>query len=179
MNAQHSDGYFGPKRLKTAEKGMPDLWPHMLVLDSLQSFYERSGDARVIPFMLRYFHWQAAQPLEAYRVGWGALRWADNLAVIHWLYNKTSEAWLIDLARKIHENSVDYTNTIPNWHNVNLAQGIREPAQFGLQTAGPTFLAATERQLPDDHGQLGTVPRGRLRGRRVDPQGLPRPAPGI
>jgi Beta-L-arabinofuranosidase, GH127 len=164
LRAQHADGYFGPTRLKTAERGMPDLWPHMLVLDSLQSYFEYSGDARVIPFMLRYFHWQDFQPLASYQVGWGSLRWADNLAVIHWLYNKTGEAWLLTLARKIHENSVDYTSKIPNWHNVNLAQGIREPAEFSLQADDPKFLVATERNYQTIMGNWGQFPGGGFAG---------------
>jgi hypothetical protein len=154
---QRPDGYFGPLRLMTAEKGAADLWPHMLVLDALHSYHEFTGDERVPKFILGYFQWQNAQPLQSYKVGWGALRWADNMAIIYWLYNKTGEPWLLDLARKIHENSVDYTTGIPNWHNVNLAQGIREPAEYGMQAGEPRFLDATElnyRKIMDAWGQF-------------------------
>ena len=154
---QRPDGYFGPMRLKTAERGAPDLWSHMLVLDALHSYYEVSGDERVPQFMLKYFQWQNAQSLQSYKVGWGALRWADNMAIIYWLYSKTGETWLLDLARKIHENSVDYTTTIPNWHNVNLAQGIREPAEFWMQARESKYLEATElnyQKIMDGWGQF-------------------------
>jgi len=49
---QRPDGYFGPLRLKTAERGLPDLWPHMLVLDALHAYYEFGGDACVPAFMM-------------------------------------------------------------------------------------------------------------------------------
>ena len=161
---QQPDGYFGPLRLKTAVNGAADLWSHMLVLDALHSYYEFSGDERVPAFILNYFKWQNAQPLESFKVGWGALRWADNMAVIYWLYNKTGETWLLDLARKIHENSVDYTTGIPNWHNVNLAQGIREPAEYGMQTKEPKFFDATEVNYQTIMGTWGQFPGGGFAG---------------
>jgi hypothetical protein len=157
LGAQHDDGYFGPPRLRTAEGGDPDLWPHMLVLDALHSFYEFTGDERVPAFMRKYFRWQNTLRPSAFRKGWGAVRWADNLAEVYWLYNKTGEPWLLDLARKIHENSVNYTTDIPTWHNVNLAQGIREPAEFALLSKQAIHREATEknyRYLMDNWGQF-------------------------
>ena len=96
LSDQREDvSYFGPLRLKTAEHGQADLWPHMLILDALHSYYEFSGDERVLQFMRRYFQWQNRQPLASFKVGWGAQRWADNLAEICWLYNQTGEPWLL------------------------------------------------------------------------------------
>ena len=34
------------------------MWPHMMALNVLQSYYEHSGDPRVIPCLTRYFRWQ-------------------------------------------------------------------------------------------------------------------------
>ena len=164
LACQRPDGYFGPLRLKTDVQGLPDLWPHMLVLDALHAYYEFSGDERVPAFMLKYFKWQNGQPLQAFKVGWGAVRWADNMAVIYWLYNKTGEAWLLDLARKCHEESVDYATGIPNWHNVNLSQGIREPAEYWMQAQEPTLFAATERNYRIIMDTWGQFPGGGFAG---------------
>ena len=60
--AQAADGFFGPAGLRTNLKGKPDLWPHMPVLNALQSYYEFSGDERVITLMTRYFKWELACP---------------------------------------------------------------------------------------------------------------------
>src|SRR2546425_7343210 len=57
LASQESDGWFGPRALKTGLQGKPDLWPHMVMLNVLQSFYENSGDERVIPFLLKYHQW--------------------------------------------------------------------------------------------------------------------------
>ena len=60
--SQDSDGWFGPRGLKTSLKGKPDLWPHMVMLNVLQSYYEYSQDPRVLPFLTRYFQWQVHVP---------------------------------------------------------------------------------------------------------------------
>src|SRR4051794_20518482 len=57
LSSQEPDGWFGPRSLKTSLKGAPDLWPHMVMLNVLQSYYEYSNDERVRPFMLKYFRW--------------------------------------------------------------------------------------------------------------------------
>jgi len=36
---------------------------HMVMLNVLQSYYEYTKDARVLPFMTRYFQWQLRVPL--------------------------------------------------------------------------------------------------------------------
>ena len=52
LENQLPSGYFGP----TDENGNPpqDLWPNMLVLFVMRSYYEYSGDERVLPFLTRY-----------------------------------------------------------------------------------------------------------------------------
>lgn len=53
-----------------------------------------------------------------------------------WLYNYTGDAFLIDLMQKIHRNTADWTqpSTLPNWHNVNIAECFREPATYYMLT---------------------------------------------
>jgi hypothetical protein len=46
--SRQPDGYFGPKELRTREKGKPECWPHFLAVNALRSYYEFTGDARVI-----------------------------------------------------------------------------------------------------------------------------------
>ena len=56
--AQTEDGWFGPAGLHTSLKGKPDLWPHMPILNAMQSYYEFSNDQRVLTLMTRYFKWE-------------------------------------------------------------------------------------------------------------------------
>ena len=134
LAGQEESGWFGPRSLKTSLEGNPDLWPHMLVLNILQSFHEFSEDPRVIPFMLRYHRWLDAQPAATFARGyWPKLRFGDNIETVYWLYNRTGESWLLPLAKKIHDNMGRWSEDVVNWHNVNLAQGFRTPGIFYQQ----------------------------------------------
>ena len=67
LASQQADGYFGPRANKTGLDGQPDLWPHMVMCNVLQSFYEATADERVLPFLTRYFHWLNTQPADVER----------------------------------------------------------------------------------------------------------------
>src|SRR5262245_26049551 len=75
LKTQRSDGYYGPRMLLTSLQGEPDLWPHMLVNNILQSWYEYSQDTRVIPFLLRYQQWLSKMPDSTFSNGyWPKIR---------------------------------------------------------------------------------------------------------
>src|SRR5438552_3830990 len=44
LAAQQEDGWFGPRGLKTSLDGKTDFWPHMPILNAMQSYYEVTGD---------------------------------------------------------------------------------------------------------------------------------------
>ena len=97
LATQQPNGWFGPARPADGSfDGKPDMWPHMPILNALQSYYEYSGDARVLPFMRNYFRWQnAAAAAGASAAGyWPRMRFGDNLESVYWLYNRTGEPWL-------------------------------------------------------------------------------------
>ena len=62
LASQQADGWFGPRANKTGLEGKPDLWPHMVMCNVLESFYEYTGDERVLPFLTRYFKWLNTRP---------------------------------------------------------------------------------------------------------------------
>src|SRR4030095_2287863 len=118
----------------------------MLVLNILQSFYESSNDARVIPFMLKYHKWMDTQPPETFGRGyWPKLRFGDNIETIYWLYNRSGEPWLLLLAQRIHDHMGRWSEDVINWHNVNLAQGFRTPGVYYIQARDKKFLQGAER----------------------------------
>ena len=167
FESQQPNGYFGPRIIETAHqdnKGTsPDLWPNMLMLWCMQSYYEYSNDARVIPFMTKYFKWQLTVPDEKLlKIYWENSRGGDNLYSVYWLYNRTGEKWLLDLANKIHKNTADWTqkSNLPNWHNVNIAQCFREPATYFMQTKDSSHLKATYNNFYLIRTLYGQVPGG-------------------
>lgn len=165
LASQEESGWFGPQSLKTSLKGQPDLWPHMVMLNVLQSFYEFTNDPRVIPFMIKYHRWLDAQPPACFGNGyWPKIRFGDNLETAHWLFNRTGETWLLGLGKKIHENMQDWTSGVTDWHNVNIAQGFREPAVYYLQSGDLTFLKAAERNYQQVMETYGQFPGGGFGG---------------
>lgn len=167
FESQQADGYFGPslsaEDIARNKNDLKDLWPNMLMLWCMQSYFEFSKDPRVIPFMTKYFKWQTTVPdnklLETY---WENSRGGDNLYSIYWLYNRTGEKWLLALADKIHHNTADWTqkDNLPNWHNVNIAQCFREPATYFMQTKDSGFLNATYNDFYLIRKLYGQVPGG-------------------
>lgn len=160
LNNQRDNGDFGPDRKKNGNR---DLWTNMPMLWCLQSYYEYCGDARVIPFMTRYFKYELAVPDDQFlKDYWEKSRGGDNLSSVYWLYNRTGDAFLLNLAAKIDRNTADWrqAGNLPNWHNVNVAQGFREPAAFYQQSHVAKDLEATYHDFNLIRSLYGQMPGG-------------------
>jgi hypothetical protein len=115
--------------------------------------------------MLKYHRWlNQLQPSSFGHGYWPKIRFGDNIETAYWLYNRTGEPWLLDLAKKIHENMQDWTTGVHNWHNVNIAQGFREPGVFYVQARDPKFLNAAERNYQTVRERFGQFPGGGFAG---------------
>ena len=169
LATQASDGYFGPTGLRTSLGNGPDFWPHMPMLHAIRSYAEYTGDSRIVPFFTRFFRYVNARPPACSTQSWGSLRWADTLEVVFWTYNRTGDAFLLDLARKIHANSANYLNNLPSLHNVNLAQGFREPAVYSVLSGDAAHRQASYQDYNTIMSTLRAVPRRRVRRRRELP----------
>jgi hypothetical protein len=170
MSSQREDGWFGPRALLTSLKrqrggSTPDLWPNMVMLNCLQSYYEFSGDKRVLDVMTRYFKWEDSLPATAFGEGyWPKIRAGDNIESIYWLYNRTGESWLLPLAEKIFDNMARWDTGVINWHNVNIAQGFRAPAVYFMQSHDPKHLFAADRNYRTVMEKYGQFPGGGFGG---------------
>jgi len=157
LAGQREDGYFGPQ----ANRDNKDVWPNMIMLNVLQSFFEFTRDDRVLPFMTRYFRWQLQLPDDDLLPGsWQKFRAGDNLQSVYWLYNRTGEPWLLDLGEKIHRHTADWSRGIASWHGVNISQCFRQPAQYYQQSRRWSPLRATERNYREVMEKYGQVPGG-------------------
>lgn len=158
------DGFFGPTRLRTAERGHADLWPHMPMLHALRSWADYHDDSRVVTLLSRYFQFMARQPDGVFVDGWGYTRWGDTLDVIVWLYERTNDATLLDLAHRIHRLSANWAGGIASLHNVNIAQGFREPAQYWQLSGDTAHRDATYRNYDTIMRTYGQFPGGGFAG---------------
>ncbi|MBK8023716.1 MAG: glycoside hydrolase family 127 protein [Chloroflexi bacterium] len=164
LNSARPVGSFGPDN--------SDWWPRMVMLKVLMMYYEVSGDARVLPFMTRYFDYQLRtlpqQPLEF----WGWARAMDNLLVVQWLYNLTGDTFLLELADKLIDSTLDWPEWQANYrlaeklpfadwmametHVVNNAMGVKTAGVFYVRTGKDWHRQASRLsidKLMEHHGQ--------------------------
>jgi len=169
LRSQRDDGYFGPRpglgSTVSSTTGKYDLWPNMVMLMCLQSYHEVTGDPRVIDLMQRYFKWELSVPENEFLPPyWQKIRAADNLWSVYWLYNRTREPWLLELAQKIHRHTANFTDGVPDWHNVNMSQAFGGPTFFWVQSREPKHLEASERNWQTIRRMYGQVPGGMFGG---------------
>ena len=131
LTHQAADGMIGPA-------SNDDWWPRMVMLKALMQYQEATGDPRVIPLLSRYFTYQLktlpGRPLR----DWGKFRWQDNVLVVIWLYNRTGDPKLLDLARLLHQQGFNwkadyadfkYTERItPEFIKLNEGGGLKDVA---------------------------------------------------
>ncbi|MFD0632169.1 beta-L-arabinofuranosidase domain-containing protein [Catenulispora yoronensis] len=113
LNTQSPDGFLGPTALRTSLNNGPDFWPYLPLLQALRSFYEYSGDSRILPALTSFFHYMSTKPGSVFSSSWISYRVADLLDCVFWQYNHTGDPTLLALADTIHTNSANWTNNIP------------------------------------------------------------------
>ncbi len=174
--------------LETKKRKAIDFWPNMIMLYCLQSYYEYSKDNRVIELMTKYFKFQfdiEEKDLLSNDHYWARIRGGDNLHSVIWLYNRTGDKWLLSLAEKIYRKTAPWTSRghkleeiknwkgiregfdwpiwfsdLIDWHNVNIAQGFRTPAQYYLLNGDKKYLKATYDNFNIVREYFGQVPGG-------------------
>ncbi len=165
LNSQDERGYFGPRD--------PDWWPRMVMLKALMSHYEATDDERVIDLMTGYFRYQLrVLPLRPLHL-WGWARAMDNVLAVHWLYNLSGDAFLLELAAMLMDATLDWVELQANYglrhilplkeweygmmtHAPNNAMGVKAAGVFYAQTGKPWHRIAARlgiENLMKHHGQ--------------------------
>jgi hypothetical protein len=164
LATQQSDGFFGPRTLRTSLNGGPDFWPFLPLLQALRTYEEYTRDKRIVPFLIRFLRFMNAQGSGAFNSSWVSYRWGDGLDVAVWLHRRTGEPFLLDLAAKMHTLGADWTGSTPSRHNVNIAQGFREPAQYAQVTGDAELTRAAYRAYERVMKVYGQFPGGGMAG---------------
>jgi hypothetical protein len=170
LASQREDGFFGPRGKGAAStvsstEGEWDLWPNMVMLDVLKSWYEFSGDERVLPALARYFRWELTLPDDKFVPPyWQHVRAYDNLWSAYWLYNRTDDPALardlLALGEKIHRCAARWEDGVIDWHNVNVCQGFGGATFFSLQSHDERQRGSAERNFREFREKYGQVPGG-------------------
>jgi DUF1680 family protein len=101
LTNQRPNGMIGPR-------SNDDWWPRMVMLKALAQYQEATGDPRVIPALSRYFAYQLSTLPTRPLVDWGKFRWQDNVLIVIWLYNRTGDPKLLELAELLHKQGFDW-----------------------------------------------------------------------
>ncbi len=104
---QGADGWFACCPTDTGGKPY-DLWGHLLLNKALIQYHEATGDAAVLQVVRRNLRAIDARLAQKPLVGWGKFRWFEGLVPVYYVYERTPEPWLLDLARKLREQGFDY-----------------------------------------------------------------------
>ena len=155
LDHQRPDGSIGPPKNL-------DWWPNMVALKALTQYQEATGDARVVPVLERYFHYQLASLDERPLQKWAVHRWADEVVTVLWLYERTGDGKLLELARKLHQQGFDWKGHFAEFafhrkvskaqanldtHVVNNAMALKASAVWWLVSGDGSDRDAVYRQL--------------------------------
>ncbi len=141
LTHQHADGWLGPRPEQAPQAA--DLWSQLLALKMLVGYFDATGDTRVPDAIARALHKLDYHIDAAPLRNWGQFRWFEGLLAIWWLYERTGEVWLPELAVKLHAQGFDWQSFFARWplaaptphgrwnyagHVVNNAMALKAPA---------------------------------------------------
>lgn len=138
LASQRVDGDFGPRK--------DNWWANMIPQWYLRDWADATGDARIVPFLARYYDYQMKEfetvPLEKEGC-WACARGGDEIDAILWLYGRTGERKWLDFAKRVASLTADWTGYYRvggdpgrcapgcggyRCHIVNFMQGLKFPA---------------------------------------------------
>ncbi len=117
LSHQRQDGWLGPDQsfIKAGDQARFDVWSLFLALKVLVQFHDATGDGRVEDAVRRCLRMIDRhidrQPL----FDWAQFRWFEALIAIFWLYERSREEWLLDLAVKLHAQGFNWAEFFQRW----------------------------------------------------------------
>ena len=173
LTHQQPDGWLGPP--PEANPAAADLWSQALALKMLVGYHDATGDVRVPGAVERALR-RLDRQLDRHPLArWGQFRWFEFLLSVWWLHERTGDAWLLDLAVKLHAQGFDYRAFFARWpliaptekgrwsfagHVVNNAMALKAGPLWWRLTGDPAdraALATMLRALDQHHGMVTGV----------------------
>jgi hypothetical protein len=172
VDRQRADGWFGPYP-EDAVARRYDMWAILLVNKVLAQYHDATGDPRVLAAVTKSLRAMQAGLDRTPLYDWGKFRWYEGFVSIFHAYERTPEPWLLELARKLREQGVDFEAlyaaedlAIPTprrglwkWtkHVVNTAMAAKAPAlnwRLDQRPADRAFARRMIELLDASHGQV-------------------------
>ncbi|NJD18336.1 MAG: hypothetical protein FIA95_03510, partial [Gemmatimonadetes bacterium] len=171
VSHQRADGTYHP--MAAQAEGTYDLWAILLADKVLAQYHHAAGDDRVLEAVTSSLRALQRTLDRTPLFGWGKYRWFEGLIPIFHVYERTGEAWLLDLARTLRAQGTDYARlyrgedvTVPTprrgrwtWdkHVVNTAMAPKAGAlawRLDQRPEDRAFAAAMLSVLDRHHGQV-------------------------
>lgn len=144
ISSQHEDGWICP--CSDEDRASYDKWVVLLIAKVLVLYADCSGEEeRIIPVLEKCLK-EFELSLDTMKLNsWGAARWFEGLIAIYWLYERTGDEWLIELAKKLEICGTDWKKIFEDdfidcftnrWelvsHIVNIAMVLKSDALMSL-----------------------------------------------
>jgi len=104
---QRADGWYGPYP-EDAVARRYDMWAILLANKVLAQYHDATGDARVLDAVVKSLRAIVDGLDRTPLYGWGKFRWYEGLVPAFYAYERTGEPWLLELARKLRSQGVDF-----------------------------------------------------------------------
>jgi hypothetical protein len=172
---QRPDGWYAPYPADASAKSY-DAWSILLANKALVQYHEATGDDAVLQAVVRNLKASLTTLDRDPLFDWGKFRWYEGLIPVYYAYERTGEAWLLDLARKLHAQGFDYMEfyngediTLPTprrglWrfdkHVVNTAMALKAYAlswRLSRREVELAFPAKMLKILDRYHGQASGI----------------------
>jgi hypothetical protein len=108
VSRQRPDGWYGPLAAAAAADRAYDLWAVLLANKMLVQYHDATGDERTLRAVEASL--RALPPIleRTPLFAWGRYRWFEGLIPVFHVYERTGDAWLLDLARTLRAQGADY-----------------------------------------------------------------------
>lgn len=158
LDSQGDDGQIGPRSNE-------DWWPRMVITWTLRDYYEATKDPRILPALTKYARYMhqrlPKQPLHE----WAKARSGDQIDTLYWLYNRTGDAFLLELVDTLRSQSNQWQSFFTTLrgspgdfrsnHGVNISQAMKYPIvtfqRTGTQSDRSVFTEGWK-HLHEKHG---------------------------
>lgn len=169
IKRQQEDGWIAPQNVA---RDKYDVWGIFIVLKALLEYAKIKKTKKVYDAIYKALR-ALNDHLDKYPLfDWGKYRWFEALLIIHPIYKKYKEDWLIELAKKLHDQGFDYfkyyqedfpKHKCPKkeWtlytHGVNHAMAVKCYALYSLFTEKKEDIKKAELMLNNLNKYHGNV----------------------
>ena len=171
LDRQQPDGWICP--CDDARRGNYDTWAVLLICKVLSVWCDCTGDTRAQSALEKCLLQLNTHLNSSTLRNWGAARWFEGLIPIYWLYDRTRDGRLLELAKKLHAQGFDWPSVYDSgmiealtqgWdqfsHIVNTAMMLKSEALYGRIGQDTGFAYRALSWLDQRHGTAAGIING-------------------